>query len=42
MFNVISSDPFDRLLVMQAKLNDLFIITRNAAIPDYPVVTITA
>lgn len=39
---LLHADPFDRLLVMQAKLNDLIIITRDIAIPDYPVVTISA
>ncbi len=36
------SDPFDRLLIMQAKLNDLIIITKDSKIAEYPVVTIEA
>jgi len=39
---MIHSDPFDRLLVIQAKLNDLIIITNDAKINDYPVVIIPA
>ncbi len=35
-------DPFDRLLIMQAKLNDLVLITNDAKIAEYPVVTIQA
>ena len=35
----IHSDPFDRLLIMQAKLNNLIIITNDSKIADYPVVT---
>lgn len=37
---MLHSDPFDRLLVIQAKLNDLVIITRDSKILDYPIVTI--
>lgn len=33
-------DPFDRLLVMQAKLNDLVLITRDEKIMSYPVITL--
>lgn len=36
------SDPFDRLLIMQAKLNNLVIITKDSKIAEYPVVTIEA
>src|SRR5207244_2318854 len=39
---LLHSDPFDRLLVMQAKLNDLIIITRDSKMVDYPVITVTA
>jgi PIN domain nuclease of toxin-antitoxin system len=39
---LIHSDPFDRLLIIQAKLNDLVIITHDAKIAEYPVVTIKA
>lgn len=38
----IHSDPFDRLLVVQSKLHDLVLITRDKKILDYPVVTIKA
>jgi PIN domain nuclease of toxin-antitoxin system len=33
-------DPFDRMLIAQAKFNDLVLITRDRVIPKYPVVTI--
>ena len=36
------TDPFDRLIVMQAKLYNLAILTRDNKIPDYPVITIKA
>jgi PIN domain nuclease of toxin-antitoxin system len=36
------SDPFDRLLVMQAKLNNLIIITRDDKIAEYPIVIVEA
>ncbi len=39
---LIHVDPFDRLLIIQAKLHDLVIITRDSKISEYPVVTITA
>jgi PIN domain nuclease of toxin-antitoxin system len=39
---LIHQDPFDRMLVMQAKINDLVLITRDAKIIKYPVVTIKA
>ena|SRR3990167_4636519 len=39
---MLHTDPFDRLLVMQAKLYDLIIITRDNKIPEYPVITISA
>lgn len=38
----IHADPFDRLLIIQAKLRDLVIITRDEKISEYPVVTIEA
>lgn len=38
----IHHDPFDRMLVMQAKLHDLILITRDKSVMDYPVVTIKA
>lgn len=39
---LIHSDPFDRLLVIQAKLHDLVIITKDDKIVDYPVITLGA
>lgn len=36
----IHQDPFDRMLVMQAKLYNCVLITRDKHIMDYPVVTI--
>jgi PIN domain nuclease of toxin-antitoxin system len=33
-------DPFDRMLVMQAKLHNCVLITRDKNIMDYPVITI--
>jgi len=39
---LLHSDPFDRLLVIQAKLHDLVIITSDSKIAEYPVVTIEA
>lgn len=36
----IHQDPFDRMLVMQAKLHNCVLITRDENIMDYPVVTI--
>lgn len=39
---MLHADPFDRLLVIQAKLHDLVIITHDAKISEYPIVTINA
>ncbi len=39
---MIHADPFDRLLVMQAKLHDLVIVTRDEKIMEYPVISICA
>jgi PIN domain nuclease of toxin-antitoxin system len=39
---MVHTDPFDRLLVMQAKLYDLVIITRDGKISEYPVITVDA
>ncbi len=39
---LIHSDPFDRLLIIQAKLHDLIIITHDTKIMEYPVITIPA
>lgn len=36
------ADPFDRLLIMQAKLHDLIIITNDSKIITYPVVVVEA
>jgi len=33
-------DPFDRMLIMQAKLNDLVFITRDEKLTDYPIITL--
>jgi len=39
---LLHADPFDRLLIMQAKLHDLILITRDSAIAQYPVITLEA
>lgn len=39
---LLHTDPFDRLLIMQAKLNDLVIITRDKKIAEYPVIILEA
>jgi PIN domain nuclease of toxin-antitoxin system len=39
---LLHADPFDRLLVMQAKLYDLVIITRDDKIAEYPTITVRA
>jgi PIN domain nuclease of toxin-antitoxin system len=39
---LIHTDPFDRLLVVQAKLNDLIFITKDEKIKQYPVVIVKA
>ncbi len=39
---LIHTDPFDRLLIMQAKFHDLVLITNDSKITEYPVVTIEA
>ncbi|HEX4044731.1 MAG TPA: type II toxin-antitoxin system VapC family toxin [Gammaproteobacteria bacterium] len=39
---LLHSDPFDRILIIQAKLNDLILITHDKKIAEYPVVTIAA
>lgn len=36
----IHQDPFDRMLVMQAKLHNCVLITRDKNVMDYPVITI--
>jgi PIN domain nuclease of toxin-antitoxin system len=37
---LLHSDPFDRLLIIQAKLNDLILLTNNSKIIKYPIITI--
>src|SRR3990167_5083369 len=37
---LLHSDPFDRLFVIQTKLNDLAMITQDSRIAEYPIVTI--
>lgn len=37
---LLHQDPFDRILVVQAKLNDMILITRDKKIRAYPVVTL--
>lgn len=39
---LIHSDTFDRLLVLQAKLNDLVIVSRDEKIAEYPVTVLRA
>jgi PIN domain nuclease of toxin-antitoxin system len=39
---LIHQDPFDRLLIVQAKLNDMVLITRDETIMQYPVITLKA
>jgi len=36
----IHQDPFDRMLVMQAKLHNCVLITRDKNMMDYPVITL--
>ena len=39
---MLHADPFDRLLVLQAKLYDFVLVTRDKNIMKYPVVTMLA
>ena len=39
---LIHADPFDRLLIIQAKFNDLIVITNDKKIMNYPVVCLSA
>ncbi len=39
---ILHNDPFDRLLVVQAKRHDMVLITRDQYILKYPVTTIKA
>ncbi len=37
---LLHQDPFDRMLIVQAKLNDLVFITQNKKLSDYQIVTV--
>lgn len=37
---MLHNDPFDRMLIIQSKLHDLILITRDEKIIQYPVVTL--
>ena len=39
---LLHQDPFDRMLVIQAKLHDLVLITQDKKIMDYPLITLKA
>ncbi len=39
---LIHLDPFDRLLIIQAKLHDLILITADSKMTEYPVVILEA
>jgi len=39
---LLHTDPFDRLLIIQAKLNDLIIIAKDKDIKKYPATIVTA
>lgn len=39
---LLHTDPFDRLLIIQAKRNDLIMITRDAKMMEYPLTVIEA
>ena len=39
---LLHADPFARLLIMQAKLHDLVLITNDSKIINYPVVSVGA
>lgn len=39
---LIHSDPFDRLLIIQAKLQNLILITNDSKISKYPIVILEA
>jgi PIN domain nuclease of toxin-antitoxin system len=36
----IHTDPFDRMLIAQAKFNDLILITKDQTIIKYPIITL--
>ncbi len=37
---LLHQDPFDRMLIIQAKLNEMILITRDEAVLKYPVITL--
>lgn len=39
---MIHADPFDRMLIIQAKLHDLIIITHDIKFAEYPVIAMAA
>ncbi|CAN5389474.1 type II toxin-antitoxin system VapC family toxin [soil metagenome] len=39
---LLHADPFDRLLIIQAKLHDLVLITQDEKIQQYPVITLNS
>ncbi|OGT37186.1 MAG: hypothetical protein A3F12_04175 [Gammaproteobacteria bacterium RIFCSPHIGHO2_12_FULL_38_14] len=39
---LLHSDPFDRLIIIQAKLNNMIVITNDQKIAEYPVVIVAA
>lgn len=39
---LIHQDPFDRMLIVQTKLNDMILITSDKIIMSYPVITLKA
>lgn len=38
----IHPDPFDRMLIAQAKFNDLIVITKDRQILEYPIICVSA
>lgn len=38
----IHNDPFDRILIAQAKFNDMVFITKDQKIIEYPIITLRA
>ena len=39
---LLHSNPFDRLIIIQAKLNNMIVITNDQKIAEYPVVIVAA
>lgn len=39
---LLHNDPFDRILIMQAKLYDLIMITSDPIVIQYPIITLDA